>query len=179
MDGQSIQQRGTIDLGPTRVGLIHAFWVAATSLVLGLAFVLLGTRGGDVNPGSLIFGLVIVALALMSAVLEFRALPGAIVKIGTRQLLVQPRHGDAFALPLETVKGLKLVYNEPIKRGFGRLPQQTDGGLGPGWWLSAVPKLGATPLPGHDRDVLIGVDDQRIRELGELCRRHGLTLLVG
>ena len=164
----------TIDLAPTRDQLIDAFVWVALGLVLGAAFAVLGSRGGDV--ASVGIGLGIVGLAAVSGFLEYRQLPGAVLTVDASQVVVAPRRGDTTVVPTQTIGSLRIAYVPRSRRGAGRRSGRTAGKLPPGWWLVIEPKLDAPPLPGHNRAFAVGVDAARIRELAAACRRFGLAL---
>lgn len=178
MDSLADETGSAIDLGPTRGQLFNAFVWVALGLLIGSLFIVLGSSGGEVTGASLGLGIVLIGLALVSAALEFRALPGVLLNLDAQQLVVRPRRHDVVVLPVETLQGLQIDYVKPVKRGFGRRPGTSLGGRAPGWWLTVVPKLDATHLPGHQQAFPIGVDDQRIRLLAEACERSGLAMLA-
>lgn len=164
----------TIDLAPTRDQLVAAFVWVALGLVLGTAFAVLGSRGGEVV--SVGIGLGMAGLAAVSGFLEYRQLPGAVLTVDASQVVVQPRRGDTTVVPTQTIGSLRIAYVPRSRRGAGRRSGKTAGELLPGWWLVIEPKLAASPLPGHNRAFAVGVDATRIRELAAACQRFGLAL---
>ncbi len=175
MSWQNGAEQEVVDLGPTRVQLLRAFGLPALTVAFGFVFALLGARGGEPNPGSLVIGAVLIGLALVSAVLEFRVLPGVLLRLTADQLVIEPRRGDAAALPLETVGALQIDYVPPIRRGFGRRPMAARA---PGWWLSILPRSSAhDDLPGMHRAFAAGIDTGRLQRLREACDRFGLQLV--
>lgn len=164
----------TVDLGPTRTQLVSAFVWAAIGLVLGLAFVWFGSAGGD--GFAIVIGVVITWLAAVSSFLEYRHLPGALIRIDADRVVVQPRRGDHMVVPTRTVGTLRIEYAPPLRRGFGRRHRRPASDLPPGWWLLIEPGPDAPRLPGHHRAFAIGVDVGRVQQLDAAAMQFGLAV---
>lgn len=190
------EQRGpapvVVDLGPNRQQLVHAFMWAVLGIVAGLIFVVLAVRGGDVQSSSVAIGVGIMLLGSISGVLEYLALPGAVVRVNAEQLVIEPRRGDAVVIPLESLGRLELESPEVAheRRLFGELAGElvipgrqprnfAEAGIrgrrpAPTWRLTAHPRPGGLELPGHGLAIAVGIDDAKKAALRTACSQFDL-----
>lgn len=152
---------------------MHAFIWVGLGVATGSFFVVATAVGGQPVPGSVAIGLGIIGLAVASGVLEYLALPGARVVLYADQLVIQPRRGDAVALPLEYLGRLQIdppqTQTGAARPLFGRRDEPT-------WRLTAHPRPGADSLPGHGRAIPVGIDDARLAALRAACNEFGVLL---
>lgn len=136
-----------LDLGPTQNQLLHSFGWAALGLAIGVFFAG-STLFGEPQRETVIIGVVIIVLALASAVLEYLALPGAMLVFGTEHLVVTPRRGPSERFSYAHIGYLSLVPGPHTREGrvrTARNPGGTD--MDP----EVAPVTHRRPLFGRDR----------------------------
>ncbi|GAA2179815.1 hypothetical protein GCM10009785_07970 [Brooklawnia cerclae] len=180
-----------IDLGPTRYQLFDAFVWVGLGLVVGVFLALSTALTGEVNEGTVILGVGVVVLALASLVLEFRALPGAVVTVGDDEVALVPRRGDEVRFPRGQIGGIRL--DPPVRDGglaSGRGPGVVDhpgslrstraarrrrGLQRPTWRLTVLSATGSAMLA----DVGVGGNAERVEQLRRACEATGIRFASG
>ncbi|MGJ3508061.1 hypothetical protein [Enemella sp. A6] len=175
----------TVQLSPTRGQYVHAFMWVVIGLLIGAFFLWLALRGDQMGVGGLIIGGAVFLIAITSAVLEYRNLPGVTLEFDANRLTVRPHTGDPSEVPLAELGYLETLHLAPLKRRARRrdamLPADTArpsfGSGQAGWHLNVVRADGEPvgPVSGYR----IGLDEQRTEDLREACRRAGVRLKLG
>lgn len=187
MDGMAMpDDTAEIDLGPTVSQLFHGFvWVGLGALI-SVAFVVTGLTASPRNLGSVVIGGVVGLIALASGALEYRGLPGAVVSLDARQVVVRPRRGDAAVVMLGELDRLELVHRAPFVESPAQslhretdiaprrwMPWSTTNAARAQWRLLVIARAGSQ---FGEREFPIGADPGQVGKLAEACRRFGVRL---
>lgn len=180
------QQSGpvTVNLPPTRGQWINAFVWVVLGVLIGGFFIWLALYDEEVNVVALILAVVVLVIALSSAVLEYRALPGVTLTFESAQLTVRPRRGETLQIALADIDRLETLHVKPIKRRAIRrrdtlstppdTSRPTFGSDTAGWHLQVL--LTSEESAGPTNGWPIGLNEERTNELRAACQQYRLDL---
>lgn len=180
------QQQGpvTVNLSPTAGQWANAFMWVIVGVLISAFFTWLALYDEEVNVVALILAIVVLVIALSSAVLEYRALPGVTLLFEPNHLVVQPRRGEQMRISLTDIERLKTLHVKPHKRRAIRrrdtistppdTSRPTFGSGTAGWHLQVL--LTSEESAGPTNGWPIGLNEERTNELRAACQQFRLDL---
>ncbi|EPH06798.1 hypothetical protein HMPREF1531_00400 [Propionibacterium sp. oral taxon 192 str. F0372] len=162
----------TVRLGPTGIQLFSAFIWAGIGLTIGIGLVVAAWVGGGIASVQ-VLGALIIALSVISAVLEWRVLPGVRIDFAEGEVTVTPVAGDPVTIAQHSLQALRVETLEPV-RTRGRIRATVDGRR-PGEWVF----FDESPEPALPKAFRVGLSLSSLEALKAACQAHGIVVKSG